>query len=111
MQEVKLISLIVCALLFVFSILEAFIFGEKYARWWFRQWLRDYKDYDLKKFRIIRGATLGTVFVLTFLMGFLEFKYFYFLLSASLLVILLHYHIILYHCKKKNNTVPKETDD
>lgn len=92
--------IVVCALLFVFSILEAFVFGEKYARWWFGQWSKDYKDYDLKKFRIIRATTLGIVFVLSFMMGFSEFRYLDFLLPIALIVIILHCVIILHFCKK-----------
>ena len=34
--------IVVCVILFVFSILEAFVFGEKYAKWWFRQWSKNY---------------------------------------------------------------------
>ena len=93
--------IVVCALLFVFSILEAFVFGEKYARWWFKQLSRDYKDYDLKKFRLIRGATLGIVFILAFLMGFCEFKHSEIYLTTALVVIFLHYYIILHYCKRK----------
>ena len=93
--------IVVCVILFVFSLLEAFVFGEKYARWWFRQWSKDYKDYDLKKFRLIRGATLGIVFILAFLMGFCEFKHLDILLPAALIIITLHYYIILHYCKKQ----------
>lgn len=93
--------LIVCVILFVFSILEAFVFGKKYARWWFGQWSKDYKDYDLKKYRFIRCATLGIVFILAFLMGFCEFKHSEIYLTAALVVIFLHYYIILHHCKRK----------
>ena len=92
--------IVVCALLFVFSILEAFVFGEKYAKWWFRQWSKDYKDYDLKKFRIIRATTLGIVFVLSFMMGFSEFRYLDLLPPIALIVIILPYVIILHFCKK-----------
>ena len=92
--------IIISAILFVLFILEEFIFGDKYARWWFGQWSKDYKDYDLKKFRLIRGATLGIVFILAFLMGFCEFKYLDILLPASLIIIVLHYYIILRYCKK-----------
>ncbi|MCQ2182110.1 MAG: hypothetical protein MJY89_01730 [Bacteroidales bacterium] len=92
--------IIVCAILFVFSILEAFVFGDKYARWWFRQFSKDYRDYDLKKFRFMRGVTLGILFIIAFLMGFLSFKYYEILLPAALVAILLHYYIILRHCKK-----------
>ena len=92
--------IVVCALLFVFSILEAFVFGEKYARWWFRQWSKDYKDYDLKKFRLTRSATLGIAFILAFLMGFWEFNHSDILLPAFFIVVTLHYVIILHFCKK-----------
>ena len=101
--------IVVCALLFVFSILEAFVFGEKYAKWWFRQWSKDYKDYDLKKFRIIRATTLGIVFVLSFMMGFSEFRYLGLLLPIALIVIILHYIIILHFCKKADNN--KQSDN
>lgn len=94
--------IILCSILFVFTILEAFVFGDKYARWWFGQWSKDYKDYDLKKFRLIRGAALGIVFVLMFLMGFSEFEYFDFLLPAAFVVIVLHYFVILRYCKKSD---------
>ena len=101
--------IVVCVILFVFSILEAFVFGEKYARWWFKQLSRDYKDYDLKKFRIIRATTLGIVFVLSFMMGFSEFRYLGLLLPIALIVIILHYIIILHFCKKADNN--KQSDN
>lgn len=41
---------------------------------WFGQWSKDYKNYDLKKFKVIRAVTVGIVFILSFLMGFCEFK-------------------------------------
>jgi len=92
--------IIICTLLFVFSIMEAFVFGERYAKWWFKHFSRDYKEYDLKKFRLIRGATLGIICVFFFVMGFLELKHYEIFLISALAVMLLHYYIILYRCKK-----------
>lgn len=85
--------IILCSILFVFTILEAFVFGDKYARWWFGPWSKDYKDY--------------IVFVLMFLMGFSEFEYFDFLLPAAFVVIVLHYFVILRYCKKSDWSSPR----
>ncbi|MCQ2151050.1 MAG: hypothetical protein MJY46_04220 [Bacteroidales bacterium] len=69
-----ILTIAVSAILFVLFILEAFFFCDKYAGWWFGQWSKDYKNYDLKKFKVIREVTVGIVFILSFLMGFCEFK-------------------------------------
>lgn len=45
---------------------------------------------------------LEIVFVLSFMMGFSEFRYLDLLLPIALIVIILHYVIILHFCKKED---------
>ena len=72
----------------------------EYARWWFRQLSKDYREYDLKRFRLIRGASLGIVFTLSFLAGLNGFVNFWIYGLTAVIVIVLHYYLILHHCKK-----------
>ena len=103
----SLFFIVLCIILFVWSILEAFVFGEKYARWWFGQISKDYEEYDQKRFRLIRGTSVGIVFILSFLMGLTDFEHVWIYLLASAIVIALHYYLIL-HCCKKSITIPSE---
>ena len=87
------------ALCIIWGLSECFIWRDRYAKWWFNQSGNDYKDYDLKKFRLIRLICMSILGVFSILFERFDLTNGWLLLLISLVIG--SNYCIFHFCKKK----------
>ena len=92
--------IIIAGVVFILGAIVYFVKREKYMRWYYRQFGKEYQNYDANKFRLSHAGSLILFSVLCLLLGFKGHSDI--LLILMILTVALNFILVLIWCKKKD---------